>query len=136
MAFLLLLGVAEGRNGFGNALGRRRSKGEGWWRSPLGSLRPMHKAAKQNACRRRRQIWLTDTGLDRTGFGLTLPSFKEIRVKRRSRRLREPAWGMAGTPSQRAAAKRRLASLLAGLTGILGRLSASAIVGPAPDRPE
>lgn len=49
---------------------------------------------------------------------------------------REPAWGMAGTPSQRAAARKRLASLLAGLTGKLGRLSASSIVGPAPDRPE
>ncbi len=47
---------------------------------------------------------------------------------------REPAWGMTGTPSQRAAARKRLAELLEGLTGNIGRLDASAIIGPAPDR--
>ena len=75
-------------------------------------------------------------------FGVAPPTWFELAGDAIVGRLtecadwREPAWGMAGTPSQRAAARKRLASLLAGLTGNLGRLSASAIVGPAPDRPE
>jgi ribosomal protein L16 Arg81 hydroxylase len=72
-------------------------------------------------------------------FGVAPPTWFELAGDAIVGRLtegaewREPAWGITGTPPQRDAARKRLASLLAGLSGTLERLSASAIVGSAPD---